>query len=70
MAIERIHRTTLTAKEAADYLGISYWLITQLVKRKQIPCSRVGKRLLFRKEALDIFLSKKENDSIVVEQFN
>lgn len=70
MATEKIHRTTLTAKEAADYLGISYWLITQLVKRKQIPCSRVGKRLLFRKEALDIFLSKKENDSIVVEQFN
>lgn len=70
MATERIHKTTLTAKEAADYLGISYWLITQLVKRKQIPCSRVGKRLLFRKEALDIFLSKKENDSIVVEQFN
>ena len=70
MATERIHRTTLTAKEAADYLGISYWLITQLVKRKQIPCSRVGKRLLFRKEALNIFLSKKENDSIVVEQFN
>ena len=70
MATERIHRTTLTAKEAADYLGISYWLITQLVKRKQIPCSRVGKRLLFRKEVLDIFLSKKENDSIVVEQFN
>lgn len=69
MATERIHRTTLTAKEAADYLGISYWLITQLVK-KRILCSRVGKRLLFRKEALDIFLSKKENDSIVVEQFN
>lgn len=67
MTNEKIQRTTLTAKEAADYLGISYWLITQLVKRKQIPCSRVGKRLLFRKEVLDIFLSKKENDSIVVE---
>ena len=64
MAIEKMQRTTLTAKEAAEYLGISYWLITQLVKRKQIPCSRVGKRILFRKEALDIYLSKKENDSI------
>ena len=58
MAIERLQRTTLTAKEAAEYLEISYWLITQLVKRKQIPCSRVGKRILFRKEALDIYLSK------------
>ena len=64
MPIERLQRTTLTAKEAAEYLGISYWLITQLVKRKQIPCSRVGKRILFRKEALDFYLSKKENDSI------
>ena len=48
MALDNIKRTTLTAKEAAEYLGISYWLITQLVKRKQIPCSRVGKRILFR----------------------
>ena len=65
MATEKIHRTTLTAKEAAEYLGISYWLITQLVRKKQIPCSRVGKRILFRKEALDIYLSKKENDSLL-----
>lgn len=64
MPTERIQRTTLTAKEAAEYLGISYWLITQLVRRKQIPCSRVGKRILFRKEVLDIYLSNKENDSL------
>jgi len=64
MAIEKMQRTTLTAKEAAEYLGISYWLITQLVKRKQIPCSRVGRRILFRKDVLDVYLSKKENDSL------
>ena len=68
MATAKMQRTTLTAKEAAEYLGISYWLITQLVRRKQIPCSRVGKRILYRKEALDIYLSKKENDSL--EQIN
>ena len=65
MSVDKIHRTTLIAKEAAEYLGISYWLITQLVRRKQIPCSRVGKRILFRKEALDIYFSKKENDSLL-----
>lgn len=64
MENKKIQRTTLTAKEASEYLGISYWLITQLVKRKQIPCSRVGKRILFRKEALDIYLSNKETDSL------
>ena len=26
---------------------------------------RFGKRILFRKEALDIYLSKKENDSLL-----
>ena len=65
MALDKIHKTTLTAKEAAEYLGISYWLITQLVRKKKIPCSRVGNRILFRKEALDIYLSKKENDSLL-----
>ena len=65
MSVDKIHRTTLTAKEAAEYLGISYWLITQLVRRKQIPCSRVGKRILFRKEDLDIYIRKKENDSLL-----
>ncbi len=68
MATAKMQRTTLTAKEAAEYLGISYWLITQLVRRKQIPCSSVVKRILFRKEALDIYISKKENDSL--EQIN
>lgn len=66
MAVDSIKRTTLTAKEAAQYLGISYWLITQLVKRKQIPCSRVGRRILFRKEILDIYLSEKEKDSLEI----
>ena len=65
MEFQEVKRITLTMREAADYLGISYWLITQLVRRKQIPCSRVGKRNLFRKEALDIYLSKKENDSLL-----
>ena len=63
--LPKVERKTLTMKETAEYLGISYWLITQLVRRKQIPCSRVGKRILFRKEALDIYLSKKENDSLL-----
>ena len=64
MALGNIKRTTLTAKEAAEYLGISYWLITQLVRKKQIPYSRIGKRILFRKESLDFYLNKKEDDSM------
>lgn len=64
MELEKVTRTTLTMKETAEYLGVSYWLVTQLVKRKQIPCSRVGGKVLFRKEALDKYLKKQEDASI------
>lgn len=65
-----ISRTTLTAKEAAEYLGISYWFVTQLVKRKKLPCIRMGNRLLFRIETLQNHLEKLENDSIFTEEYN
>ena len=51
-------------KEAAEYLGISYWLTNQLVRRKQLPCSKVGGKFLFRVQALDDYLTQKEQDSI------
>ena len=43
--LPKVERTTLTMKETAKYLGISYWLVNQLVRRKQIPCARVGGRV-------------------------
>lgn len=64
MAITQIQKTTQTMKEAFEYLGISYWLINQLVKRKQIPFSKVGGKFLFRIKALDDYLSEKEKLSI------
>ena len=67
MELEKVTRTTLTMKETAEYLGVSYWLVTQLVRRKQIPCSRVGGKVLFRKEALDKYLNEKEKASIINE---
>lgn len=64
MGIPEIQRTTLTMREAAEYLGISYWLINQLVKRKQIPCSKVGGKYLFRVQALDEYLKNMEQKPI------
>ena len=61
---QEVKRITLTMREAADYLGISYWLINQLVKKKQIPYSKVGGKFLFRVKALDEYLTKKEKDSM------
>ena len=64
MELQKVQRTTLTMKEAAEYLGISYWLINQLVRRKQIPCSKVGGKFLFRVKALEEYLSEKEQASV------
>ena len=64
MESQKVQRTTLTMKEAAEYLGVSYWLINQLVRRKQIPCSKVGGKFLFRVQALDEYLSSKEKASV------
>ena len=60
----QIKRTTLTMKEASEYLGISYWLINQLVRKKQIPYCKVGGKYLFRVIALDEYLSNMEQASI------
>ena len=64
MEVQKVQRTTLTMKEAAEYLGISYWLVNQLVRRKQIPCSKVGGKYLFRVQALDEYLNNKEQESL------
>lgn len=62
--LPKVERTTLTMKETAEYLGVSYWLVNQLVRRKQIPCARLGGRVLFRVQALDEYLKEKEENSI------
>ena len=64
MELQKVQRTTLTMKEAAEYLGISYWLINQFVRRKEIPCSKVGGKFLFRVQVLDEYLSSKEQESV------
>ena len=64
MELQKVQRTTLTMKEAAEYLGISYWIINQLVRRKEIPCSKVGGKFLFRVQVLDEYLSSKEQESV------
>ena len=55
--LPKVERTTLTMKETAEYLGILYWLVNQLVRRKQIPCARV----LFRVQALNEYLKEEKS---------
>ena len=62
--LAKLQRTTLTMRETAEYLGISYWLVNQLVRRREIPCARVGGRVLFRVQALNEYLKEKEEKSL------
>jgi excisionase family DNA binding protein len=57
-------RSTLKAREAAAYLGVSYWLLLEMAKRGEVPHIRAGKLVLFRKEALDDWMRQQEQLSV------
>ena len=55
-----IQKATLSSREAAEYLGISYWLLLEMVKRKEINPIRCGGRYLFRQSGLDAWMDEQE----------
>jgi excisionase family DNA binding protein len=57
-------KATLTAKEASKYLGISYWLLLEMCKRKELPHIKAGSRILFRVQSLDEWLLEQEAASL------
>jgi excisionase family DNA binding protein len=52
--------STMRAKEAAAYLGLSYWKLMELRKDGKVPCIQLDGLLLFRKETLDAWLADQE----------
>ncbi|OGP97633.1 MAG: hypothetical protein A2Z51_00940 [Deltaproteobacteria bacterium RBG_19FT_COMBO_52_11] len=54
----------LTPREAAEYLSIHVRTIYRLVKKGEIPGRKVGGSWRFKKDALDEWLSWKENPSL------
>jgi excisionase family DNA binding protein len=50
----------MTTPELAEYLRISKASVYRLVRQKQIPVSKVGRQLRFRKDIVDVWLSKTE----------
>jgi excisionase family DNA binding protein len=54
-------RPVLCAKEAAQLLGISPWLLFQEIKRNRIPHKRVGRRLVFSRQRLLDWLASDES---------
>lgn len=49
-------KRVLNSVEAAQYLGISYWLIRKLVREKKIPYYKIESKTLFTKEILDKYI--------------
>jgi excisionase family DNA binding protein len=63
-----VDRETITAREAAEYLGISYWKLLQLVKVGKIPHIRLPGRVLFRRKTLDEWMEEQERISVRTEE--
>ena len=49
-------KRVLDSAEAAEYLGISYWLIRKLEREKKIPYYKIESKTLFTKEILDKYI--------------
>lgn len=50
----------LTRKEAAKYLSLSISTLQNITKSKQIPSSKIGDSIRYRKTALDEYLKSNE----------
>ena len=55
-------RVTMTVLEAASYLGVSDDTIYEMVRRKEIPHFRMRRRILFRRNTLDAWMSRQEQE--------
>lgn len=58
---------TMKPEEAAKYLGIKYQTILEYARQKKIPHIRIGRRVFFRQEVLDKWMSEKEISSIQIQ---
>lgn len=63
---KEIKRTTFTAREAANYLGFGYTVFLETVEQENIPYVANGNRKLFRKQTLDQWMDRKEQESVQV----
>lgn len=53
----------MTPREAAEYLSVHVRTIYRLAKNGEIPGRKIGGSWRFKKDALDEFLSMRENPS-------
>ena len=51
-------RICITAREAADLLGIGYVRVLDLARRGAIPHARIGATVIFRRDALERWIDE------------
>ena len=49
-------KKTYSVSEAAEVLGVSQWLVREAIRRGEIRCARIGKRIIIPAAAIDRFL--------------
>lgn len=54
----------MTPREAAEYLSVHVRTIYRLAKNREIPGRKIGGSWRFKKDALDEWLSVRENPSV------
>ena len=50
-----------SVSEAAEVLGVSQWLVREAIRRGEIRCARIGKRIIIPAAAIDQFLGAQDN---------
>lgn len=52
--------TRLLPEEAASYIGCKYDQLMQMVRKRQVPHYRIGRRVFFTKESLTLWAENLE----------
>ena len=55
---EENHKRLISQKEAASYLGISYWTLRDLVFQGELAHIKIGRRVLLDLEDLEDYIQK------------
>jgi excisionase family DNA binding protein len=50
-------RPVLTVEEVAHILGVSRWLVQQAARTGELPCIRLGRRILFPRVSIESLVS-------------
>ena len=62
--VKRPERTQImTPKEAAKYLGFHLVTVYRLLKKREIPATKIGGQWRFKKDVLDAWLNSRMNQA-------